>query len=473
MTEICPSCGHPLTPGAPVCDHCGVPALEPPAWEDAAPLNTSHTFRGQLPAYGGPDEAYSFSGPDLDPTGLPHVSSLPPPLELMQAPPTQPQQGLPQAHALPLPSAPLQGELPVPPPAVPADDPHRPSKPDGDADQQEAGEGREASASPKAPDPLAAIHQFGPPPERPWGSLAYFVRVYIRRRVLTDELVERVQARKRAEARVDELHYRIGETLFMHRNDPRLVALARNFQVVAQADHQVDDRMSTGDEVRRNALAGLEKQQTQIERAKMATEPIRMQEAQLVATEAKLKGQVNQVRAALRKLDQDIKRSTAAGPGSPEAVQLMAAQAQRQAQEQGLSERLQAVTSELGRTRNRLARAEATVAAEQAKHEEMNVALARKSVRLTVATGTAREALQRALRSVSEVAIASDLTFLAQGQVDKLQAAQEKVEATRKQEAEHRAAISAFDHEAYDIGQKMLVGGTVVLFLTLVFLVFF
>lgn len=316
---------------------------------------------------------------------------------------------------------------------------------------------------------LQEINGYGPPPGNLLQIVPYFVRVFLRKRVVADELAQLTGLRQKADAEVDDLACRIGETLYLRRADPHLAALAQHIAVVGQADSQVDVRQAKSDDAQREATRMLEDVHQRLSAAERAGEPIARRREKLEQQAAGIQGRAAAAQEALRKHDYDLQRLKAKKQPSPDDLiaqqRLETQRVKMQGEVQSTELLLQPVRAELKKLDAKQAKHDTALNALEAERRQLEGMIEREQRQHARQAGTARSELNSALRSLAKAAIAKGLVQHVQDAVLRLDKLEADAKRKRAREGLQREALSSFDEAAYRQGMIALVGGTSALFL--------
>lgn len=442
-----PLLGMPVTSmSAPAASHSGLTGLL---------VGSSHRPEGDgsldLPDFGGSDMQLELSTPTAVPRGVPASGRTI-------------QQHFPDIDAAPPPG---RGSSAVGQVATDREAPVRP---------------RAAPRDPEA-ERLAAIAGYGPPPASFVYDVPYFVRVYLRKRTLSAELRQLMGVRKRAESAHRESLCQIGEVLYVRREDPTLAQLGQHFQVVAAADADVDRHQDAGASARRDALQELQRFEEQLRAVQHVIHPLEKLAAKLDAQLASDRQELATAEAEARRVDSqsdELRRGidVARASGQPveshvEQLQMLAAQREMLSQRMAaLEEAIAPRDRELAGVRGKLARQQQTAAGLQAQCDALNAQMERELRLHQRSAGNARGELRAALAKLGEAAMNKHLIHYVARQADA--AEQTSVDLARKVEREstHRRALASYDGTAYQRGMYVLVGGTALAMLALLFEIF-
>lgn len=445
MQELCPRCGQ-LKPDNTPCRRCDAQGLD----ADDPPLTAAM--------------ASPLDDPLAPPVELP-------PLELAPVPPPARTSALNRAgqpRMAGLPEPPPMGQAPPPPthghPSTPADSATH-GHDDGD-------DGRPLDPDLERQERLRALNRYRPPPESPLHWVPYYVSVFLQRRVVAEELATLTRHRQHAERELVDGLCRIGENLYLRRRDPTLAPLAQHFEVVAQTDSDLDAREATGKQARFGATKALEGLHAKVTKATQAGEPLYTKRAQLQGQLDNLHRQYLEHAETHKQVEQQLKAA-----GSGDRATLDALTQQRNMAASGM----QSTELTAHPVRSALDDVEAKILAHQQQVAELENDIRRQQAMTDRQlshhrnrAGSARGALQQALRSLAEAAIRADI--LPEG----LAASRHRIEQQRMgvtealvSESLHREAMAAFDRAAYGRGKAILIGGTALTFVALISRLFF
>jgi len=517
MNDMCPSCGQSISADAPTCIYCGttlgpatpgarvstpVPAalgsddillddeaipplpelvdIAPPpppaARKQAHAMSHAATMQAQALAaapppppalalegepagiasgasmpglqLGSADQGGAMSDPgglSLDGPGLELASDRPPPRSSMAGDPTagkQPAEGAEDA-------APLAPES-VPPPAQTPQDRKRAR--------------------------IESVAGYGPVPTSPLYFAPYFVKVFMRKRVVTQELLQLTKVRKRAsQAHVDAM-CQVGESLHVRRTDPTLAPLARQFEVISSADSAIDEQAEAGAASRDDALRELDALARRVEAIEVQLKPVQQRMEGLEQQAGTLTRKMTEAEQAATKIDAEIVRINALETPTGEdraRVQQMAAQREQVSQvmariDAELSPRRQEIDALRGKFNKQRRAADELIG----ERDSLSEIMGRERDRQAVEAGASRGALREALKALAEVAIEQGLTDQVTALVEKVEKLEAELKRKRQHEGVYRAALSSYDEKAYKQGGIVLVGGTGLVMFSLLVMIF-
>lgn len=341
-------------------------------------------------------------------------------------------------------------------------------------------EGRGSAPIPDARDVhaerIAAISGYGPAPRSPVYDMPYFVRVYMRKRALADELRQLLAVRKRAERKHEEALCQVGEVLYVHREDPALAPLSRSFQVVAAADADIDRHQFAGAAARRDALDEVERLEKKVDAAEHVMRPLEKLADKLEVQLATRRTRLAEAEAEARRTDAQVQKiREAAERAATDEAQLGFLVSQRDELSTRMAEieaEIEPRSRELIQVRAKLTRQQAVTDELIAERDQLNDQTDREQRLHQRTAGHARGELRSALRTIGEAAIAQNLVDRAGPQVAQVGEMAVELERKRERVAMFRQALASYDSDAFQRGMYELVGGTAVLMLTLLYQIF-
>jgi hypothetical protein len=333
---------------------------------------------------------------------------------------------------------------------------------------------RELTAEEKRAAEVEQVAQYGKPPVQLIGTMAYWVRVTLRKRELDAELLSLSAQRKRTDDAARDAVSRLGEALHAKRKDPRLATLAKQMQAVATADSEIGNAEKAGQKKKQD----IENERAQLDDAIRDAEdeasPLRVREAQLVDRVEAIKLRAKQADARRKKMEQDLEAARKKPNSDAEVMEWLKAERDAAHGEvQTLGVELRPLEDDLSVIRRDLAVHLRKLAALQQEQQAAVTALSRAQQTHRVSTGSAQGARRDALAALAQMAIESGLAAVAQAELAAANEASERRDKKRAEEELMRAATLSFDEEAYKKGFMLLAGGTGALLLALILVVIF
>jgi len=351
-----------------------------------------------------------------------------------------------------------------------------------EADAVAAPQVEEASPLPSAPPPpqevraraIVDIAKYGPPPTSPLQQPMYWFHVMTRKRVLSEELAALSAQRKRTDDQAQEALAALGEALLALRGSPELAALDRQFAAVEDAEHRVGHAAAEGQKRRQGVNQELTRLKGELARAEAKAAPLRERETQLAARSEELKANARRAETLTRKAEAELEAARAKGAVEPERWTVMVAERDARLGEfQTLGIELQPIEDDLAEARRTLA---VHTRAINGIQDEMRSAVgvferAEQTQRVTV--GSARGARLQALISLANASLKLGLHELVPDYAEAVSEAAERAEKQRQLEELQRAAVNSYDSAAYTRGFNMLLGSSLLLFLSLALAILF
>lgn len=333
---------------------------------------------------------------------------------------------------------------------------------------------RELTAEEKRALEIEQLAQYGKPPAQLIGTMAYWVRVTLRKRDLDGELLSLSAQRKRNDDAAREAQAKLGEALYGKRKDPRLATLAKQMQAVSSAEAAIGSVEKAGQKKKQN----IEQERAQLDDAIRAAEadaaPLRAKEGALVDRVEAIKARTKQADAKRKKMEQELEAARKKPSSDAETLEWLRAERDAAHGEvQTLGIELRPLEDDLSAVRRDLAVRLRKLSALQQEQASTATALERAQQTHRVSTGSAQGARVVALGALAQVAMESGLAAVAQGELQAVNEAVERRDRKRGEEELLRAATGSFDETAYKQGMMLLVGGLGAMFLSLILVVIF
>jgi hypothetical protein len=484
MSGSCAQCGSALAAGTKRCGRCGAQAI----------------------ATGGG----SYGLLDLEAAGAPAVGSL-----ALDVEPAKPRRSAPGAASARTANKPAASGARAPSPAAPK--PRRAAQPKGDpaamsgrglvlgddplaegygqAEQasldieEDAAPRRRAkpAAGPDSPPPpreltpeekraiaVEQLARYGKAPAQLVGTMAYWLRVTLRKRELDTELASLSAQRKRTDDAARDAIAKLGETLYGKRKDPRLATLAKQMHAVSSAEAAIGNVEKAGQQKKQNIQNERAQLDDDIRGAEADAAPLRAKEAGLLERVEAIKARAKQADAKRRKMEQDLEAARKKPNADPEMLEWLRAEREAAHGEvQTLGVELRPLEDDLSVVRRELAVRLRKLTALQQEQQAAATALERAQQNHRVSSGSAQGARRDALSALAQMAIESGLAAIAQPELQAVNEAAERRDRKRAEEDLLRAATGSFDEDSYKKGFMLLAGGTGALFLSLILVVIF
>lgn len=333
---------------------------------------------------------------------------------------------------------------------------------------------RELTASEKRALEIARLAAYGPPPANIAGTMGYWVRVTLRKRALDEELAALSAHRKRADDAARDAVAKLGESLHGRRRDPRLATLAKQLEAVSSSEAAIGSVEKAGAQRKEN----IRRERVQIEGEVKAIEsdaaPLREREIELEEQIAEHKANAKRADMQSRRLAQEIEALRKKPNADPELyAQLRAEREAAHGEMQTLGIQLGPLEDELAVVQDELSIHLSKLSALQQGQQAATTALERAQQTHRVTSGSARGARRDALSALAQFAIDNGLAALVPAELKAVQEAAERRDQKRAEEELLRAATRSFNETAYKQGMMLLVGGTGLLFLSLILVVIF
>jgi hypothetical protein len=322
---------------------------------------------------------------------------------------------------------------------------------------------------------LREIAGFGLAPAKVTGAPLYWVRVVLRKRVLAEQLATLSAQRKRGDDGAAEALQKLGEALDALRDDPRLAALARQLAAVRDAESQVGQVEAQGHKRKQATARELTRLDRELARVEQAAAPLRQRETEIDGQLDQLRAQTRRAEMLRRKVDAELealqKQKTGADPERLTA--LRAEHEARLGQVQTLGIQMRPLEDDLAAVRRDLALHMRTLAGLQDDKQVAITSLERSEQTQRVSHGSARGARAAALMALAQAALKQGLGELAPECAQAVAESADRAEQRRRQEELHRAALESYDHGAYGRGMMMMLGGSLLFFLSLAGMILF
>ncbi len=321
---------------------------------------------------------------------------------------------------------------------------------------------------------IVDIAKYGPRPTSLLQQPMYWFRVMNRKRVLSVELAALSAERKRTDDQAQEALAALGEALLALRGSPELAALDRQFAAVEDAENRVGHAAAQGQKRRQGVNQELTRLKGELARAEAKAAPLREREQQLAASSEALKTNARRAEALTRKAEAELEAARAKGGADPARWAAMVAERDARLGEfQTLGIQLQPLEDDLAEARRALA---VHTRAINGIQDEMRSAVgvferAEQTQRVTV--GSARGARLQALISLANASLKLGLHELVPDYSEAVIEAAERADKQRQLEELQRAAVNSYDSAAYMRGFNMLLGSSLLLFVSLALAILF
>jgi hypothetical protein len=333
---------------------------------------------------------------------------------------------------------------------------------------------RELTAEEQRAIEVEQLAQYGKAPAQLVGTMAYWVRVTLRKHELDAELLSLSAQRKRTDDAARDATAKLGEVLYGKRKDPRLTTLAKQMQAVSTAEAAIGSVEKAGQKKKLNIQSERAQLEEDIRNAESDASPLRVKEAGLLERVDALKARAKQTDGKRRKLEQDLEAARRKPNADPEVIEWLRAEHEAaHGQVQTLGIELRPLEDDLSVVRRELAVHLRKLAALQQEQQSAATALERAQQNHRVSSGSAQGARRDALSALAQMAIESGLAAVAQPELQAVNEAAERRDRKRAEEELLRAATGSFDPDAYKQGMMLLVGGTCAVLLSLIVVVIF
>jgi hypothetical protein len=321
---------------------------------------------------------------------------------------------------------------------------------------------------------IVDIAKYGPRPTSPLQQPMYWFHVMNRKRVLSEELAVLSAQRKRTDDQAQETLAALGEALLALRGSPELAALDKQFAAVEDAEHRVGHAAAEGQKRRQGVNQELTRLKSELARAEAKAAPLRERETQLAARSEELKAKARRAETLSRKAEAELEAVRAKGGAEPERWAAMVAERDARLGEfQTLGIELQPVEDDLAEARRTLAVHTRAISGIQDQMRSAVGVFERAEQTQRVTVGSARGARLDALISLANASLKLGLHELVPDHSDAVIEAAERAEKQRQLEELQRAAVTSYDSVAYTRGFNMLLGGSLLLFLSLALAILF
>jgi hypothetical protein len=333
---------------------------------------------------------------------------------------------------------------------------------------------RELTAEEKRALEVEQLARYGKPPAQLIGTMAYWVRVTLRKRELDAELLSLSAQRKRTDDVARDAVSKLGEALHGKRKDPRLATLAKQMQAVSSAEAAIGNVEKAGQKKKQNIQNERAQLDEQIRAAESDASPLRIKEAALVDRVETIKLRAKQADAKRKKMEQDLEAARKKPSTDVETMEWLKAERDAAHGEvQTLGIELRPLEDDLSVVRRDLAVHLRKLSALQQEQQAAATMLERAQQNHRVSSGSAHGERRDALSALAQMAMESGLAAVAQAELAAVNEASERRARKRAEEELLRAATLSFDDEAYKKGFMLLAGGIGALFLSLILVVIF
>lgn len=333
---------------------------------------------------------------------------------------------------------------------------------------------RELTAEEKRAIQVEQLAQYGKPPAQLVGTMAYWVRVTLRKRELDAERMSLSAQRKRTDDAARDAIAKLGETLYGKRKDPRLATLAKQMQAVSSAEAAIGSVEKAGQKKKQNIQNERAQLDDDIRNAEADASPLRVKEAGLLERVESIKARAKQADIRRRKMEQELEAARKKPNADPEVLEWLCAEREAAHGEvQTLGIELRPLEDDLSVVRRELAARLRKLTALQQEQQAAASALERAQQNHRVSSGSAQGERRDALAALAQMAMESGLAAIAQPELQAVNEASDRRDRKRAEEELLRAATGSFDEQAYKKGMTLLVGGTCALLLSLILVVIF
>jgi hypothetical protein len=333
---------------------------------------------------------------------------------------------------------------------------------------------RELTAEEKRALEIEQLAEYGKPPAQIVGTMAYCVKVTLRKRELETELLSLSAQRKRTDDAARDAQAKLGEALFAKRKDPRLATLAKQIQAVGVADQAIGSVEKTGQKKKQSIEAERSQLDTDIRNAEADASPLRLMEAQVLARVEELKARAKHADAKRKRIEQELEAARKKPGADPVMLERMKAERDAAHGEvQTLGIEVGPLEDDLSVVRRDLSVHLRKLSALQQEQAAAATALERAQQNHRVSTGSAHGARRDALSALAQMAIENGLAAIAHSELQAVNEAVDRRDRKRGEEELLRAAAGSFDDTAYRQGMMLLVGGLGAMFLSLIAVVLF
>jgi len=340
-------------------------------------------------------------------------------------------------------------------------------------EQESAPPPPEESPAQKRARAIVQLAGYGAAPTRVLEQPLYWYRVMNRKRALSVELVSLSIQRKRADDQAQEALAKLGEELSVLSEQPELAALAKLFAAVEDAEDQIGQVAAESQKRHKGMSKDLARLGQDLKRLEAKAAPLRQREAEIAARVDELKAQARRADTLRRKADAELEALRAKGGDVERWGALTTERDARLGEFQTLGIQLGPLEDDLGGVRRELAQYTRNIASAQDEKRTASGVLERAQHHHRISAGSARGARQQALISLASAALKLGLHEVLPEWAQAATEAAERVEKKRQQEELQRAAVQAYDHEAYRRGFAMLMGSVGLLFVSLAIAVLF
>jgi hypothetical protein len=304
-------------------------------------------------------------------------------------------------------------------------------------------------------------------PEKWIGAVAYFWRVYSRRRELESQVQKLTQQRKRLDLANDDALFALGQALYAKRDEPELQPLAAQLRVVGESAQEVGARTAAAKRTEAGLsqeIAGLEQE---LAAAQAAAEPVQAREATLSKTLDLHLQQIKRREMLIRKGEVDAKTDPSRLPEFQTEREL------HRSEIQAMQAKLPPIEVELASVRGSLEKQRAQIASLQERLRKLQGQMGREHERERVSVGGSQSAHREALRSLATAAMKYEISATVTPAEHKAAfEARQIADAQRESEELMRAAVSCYDADVYKRGMQLVMGATIGVFLLFIALIF-
>lgn len=309
---------------------------------------------------------------------------------------------------------------------------------------------------------LEEVAQYGPRPPNILGAPVYWIKVMLRRRALDQELLTVAAQRKRAEDAATEALVALGEALYAHRDDERLAKLRKLIVAIGEADGQLGHVDAAGQKRKQSTTSELSRLERDLARLEKQAEPVREREAALAAELAEIDGRRQHAEMLRKKAESELDALARKGAAvDPELLAALKAERDvRHGDVQTIGVEMRPVQDDLGLVRKDLGKILRQIAVVQSEKQTNITVMDRAASHDRVSRGHAQSARQQALLALANAAAKHKLLALVPEQGASARDARARADEKKALEELHRAAAGSYDHDAYQRGMIILLGGS-------------
>jgi hypothetical protein len=309
---------------------------------------------------------------------------------------------------------------------------------------------------------LEEIAQYGPRPTNIFGAPPYWIKVMLRRRALDQELLTVAAQRKRAEDAATEAMVALGEAIYGHRDDERLVKLRKLLSAIGEAEGHLGSVDAEGQKRKQNTSTELTRLERELARLDKQAEPVREREAVLNAELAEIEGRRQNAEMLRKKAEGELEALARKGAAvDPELLAALKAERDvRHGDVQTIGVEMRPVQDDLGLVRKDLGKILRQIAVVQSEKQTNITVMDRAASHDRVSRGQAQSARNQALLALANAAGKHKLLGLVPEEGASARDARARADEKKAYEELHRAAAGSYDASAYQQGMIMLLGGS-------------